>query len=255
MSTLQGIDRATDPRRALGSSAVIADSYPLWLRAVETVLESLGVATIGTASEPVDGIELITRLQPDILVTELDFGNDPNEGAAFIRGALDVQPDLKIIVLTMHADSALVAEVMTAGAAALAVKSVQPDDLAAAIRQTFEHSIYLATSVPHRVAAAEVATVTVTTAVEPPTDTVVRRLEPQGDYPKPLTKRESEILQLASDGLPNAEIARRLWVTEQTVKFHLSNIYRKLGVSNRTQASQWVHRRNRPDDPAVSEPA
>ena len=55
-----------------------------------------------------------------------------------------------------------------------------------------------------------------------------------------LTRREREILQLAAAGRSNAELARRLWVTEQTVKFHLSNVYRKLNVSNRTEASRWA---------------
>jgi DNA-binding CsgD family transcriptional regulator len=53
-----------------------------------------------------------------------------------------------------------------------------------------------------------------------------------------LTEREREILQLVSDGESNADVARKLWITEQTVKFHLSNVYRKLDVSNRTQASR-----------------
>ena len=55
-----------------------------------------------------------------------------------------------------------------------------------------------------------------------------------------LTRREREILQLVARGHSNRRVARRLWVTEQTVKFHLSNVYRKLGVSNRTEAGRWA---------------
>ena len=66
-------------------------------------------------------------------------------------------------------------------------------------------------------------------------------MEPRGAADDDLTAREREILQLVSDGLTNGQIARELWVTEQTVKFHLSNVYRKLGVSNRTQASRYAH--------------
>jgi DNA-binding NarL/FixJ family response regulator len=57
----------------------------------------------------------------------------------------------------------------------------------------------------------------------------------------PLTSRELEILRLTAQGLTNGRIARELWVTEQTVKFHLSNTYRKLGVTNRTEASRYAH--------------
>ena len=56
-----------------------------------------------------------------------------------------------------------------------------------------------------------------------------------------LTKRELEILLLVADGSSNGQLAKKLWVTEQTVKFHLSNIYRKLEVANRTEASRWAH--------------
>ena len=55
-----------------------------------------------------------------------------------------------------------------------------------------------------------------------------------------MTRREHEILRLVAEGLTNAQLARMLWLSEQTVKFHLSNIYRKLGVANRTEASRWA---------------
>jgi len=97
------------------------------------------------------------------------------------------------------------------------LKTAHPDDLTSAIRQAFEHSIYLAGVRP--------------TAAPP---------APQLDDSPGLTRRELEILQLVAEGHSNAELARMLWVTEQTVKFHLSNIYRKLDVANRTEASRWA---------------
>jgi DNA-binding CsgD family transcriptional regulator len=70
-----------------------------------------------------------------------------------------------------------------------------------------------------------------------------------------LTRRELEILRLMSEGLSNAELARMLWVTEQTVKFHLSNIYRKLGVANRTEASRWAQLNGLlPTEPLLTDP-
>jgi DNA-binding CsgD family transcriptional regulator len=63
---------------------------------------------------------------------------------------------------------------------------------------------------------------------------------PAADISPGLTRREYEILQLVAEGHSNAQLARMLWVTEQTVKFHLSNIYRKLDVANRTEASRWA---------------
>jgi DNA-binding NarL/FixJ family response regulator len=241
----QHAEREAPPSaHALGSTAVVADAYPLWLRAVESVLDGLGVTTIATTTVPSEGIDLIERTRPDILVTDLDFGVAEFEGAAFVRCALEIAPDLKVIVLTMHKDSSLVAEVIAAGAAVYAVKTVTPDDLAAAVRQLFEHSIFYAPA-----AALKYATGSARYSETPsPQPEAPRRLELAAGH-QPLTKRELEILDLVAEGLPNAEIGRRLWITEQTVKFHLSNVYRKLGVSNRTQASQWTHRHADPDGP------
>jgi DNA-binding NarL/FixJ family response regulator len=228
-------------RAVVGSTAVIADAYPLWLRAVESVLDGLGVKTVGATTTPEEGIELIALNRPDILVTDLDFGIEGAEGADFVRHALEVQPDLRVIVLTMHKESSMVEDAIAAGAAVYVVKTVTPGDLASAVRQTFDHSVFFA---PRE--ALEAADRTASHATP-----VVRRLDLALDASTTLTKREREILDLVAEGHPNAEIGRRLWITEQTVKFHLSNIYRKLGVSNRTQASQWTHRHWRDQDPAV----
>jgi DNA-binding NarL/FixJ family response regulator len=101
-------------------------------------------------------------------------------------------------------------------------RSTAPDDFAAAIRQSFENSIYLANRRGEGLAE--------------------RGVGKSGEPAKvKLTRREREILRLLADGYSNAQLAQMLWVTEQTVKFHLSNIYRKLNVSNRTEASRWAH--------------
>ena len=96
---------------------------------------------------------------------------------------------------------------------------MQAEDLAYAMRQAFEHSVFVAASPsgaapcgPHR---------------------------SRGDA-RAVTRREAEILRLVAEGHSNADVARMLWIAEQTVKFHLSNIYRKLNVSNRTEASRWA---------------
>jgi DNA-binding NarL/FixJ family response regulator len=94
-------------------------------------------------------------------------------------------------------------------------KTAHPDDLASAIRQVFDHSVFVAGSSP-------------------------APAYPRVGDPSGLTRREIEILQAVSEGHSNAQVATMLWITEQTVKFHLSNIYRKLDVSNRTEASRWA---------------
>jgi DNA-binding NarL/FixJ family response regulator len=110
--------------------------------------------------------------------------------------------------------------VFQAGAAAYVLKSAHPDDLASAIRQAFAHSVYFAPSGGLSNGHAGQGSVSADLAE--------------------LTKREREILKLAAEGHSNAQLARMLWVTEQTIKFHLSNTYRKLDVSNRTEAARWA---------------
>jgi two-component system response regulator DegU len=223
-------------------TAVLADAYPLWLDAVERVLRPLGVSVAGKATSPADAIELVAQLQPALFVTDLDFGIPDQGGIAYLKQALAVCPDVKVIVLATFEESHIVADAIAAGARAYALKHVLPDDLAAAVRQIFHHSIFFApTSSLTALAATDADTMrpgapTGLEALQPlaPASSVGSSAEPQ------LTRRELEILTLVADGLPNADIARRLWITEQTVKFHLSNIYRKLGVSNRTQASRWA---------------
>ena len=93
-----------------------------------------------------------------------------------------------------------------------------PTTCASAIRQAFDHSIYLARGHNGK----------------------RQRSRESIEEAWGLTRRELEILTLVAEGHSNAQLARMLWVTEQTVKFHLSNIYRKLNVSNRTEASRWA---------------
>ena len=126
---------------------------------------------------------------------------------------------------------------LVAGVSAYVVKTAHPEDLASAVRQAFSHSVYLAGR--RNLAPAP---------VEPKVEAA--------DEPG-LTRRELEILRLVAEGQSNAQLARMLWVNEQTVKFHLSNIYRKLDVANRTEASRWAQIHGLLDgrSPADSTPA
>ena len=205
-------------------TAVIFDAHPLWLEAVEGVLERLNVKIHGKTTSGMQALDLVRTHQPDVLLLEPDDGVTTSGGLDLMRRASDARPGLKIVVLGESQDNAAIDAAFDAGAVAYVFKSAHPDDLGSAIRQAFDVSIFLA-----------------------PTHWGLS-LANGGRVPEPapaqntpgLTKREVEILQLVSEGHSNGELARMLWVTEQTVKFHLSNIYRKLGVANRTEASRWA---------------
>jgi len=194
-------------------TAILVDRHPLWLAAVERVLSGLNVDVVGKTTSPETALELVDEHQPELMITEIDTGEDAIDGIACLARARERNPKLSAIVLSRYTDPDHIEEALAAGASAYVTKTAQREDLAVAVRQAFEHTIYL-----RRGRAVSTAEKSV------------------------LTRREREILQLVAEGLSNANIARQLWVTEQTVKFHLSNIYRKLGVANRTEASRWAHR-------------
>jgi DNA-binding NarL/FixJ family response regulator len=203
-------------------TAVVLDEHPLWLDAVEAVLARLHVKVERKTTSVARTLELIESHRPDVLLLEpIDSSGDAHR-LDLIRRAKDVHPTLKVIVLSNATEASAVDAAFAAGAVAYVFKSAHPDDLASAIRQAFDVSVFFAHS--HTVTAENV--------------TSIRQQAAQGQ--PGLTKRELEILQLVAEGHSNGELARMLWVTEQTVKFHLSNIYRKLDVANRTEASRWA---------------
>jgi DNA-binding NarL/FixJ family response regulator len=199
-----------------GRRAVLVDHHPLWLDAVEPIVESVGLKVVGKSTSGRGGLDLVMEHEPDVLVTGIVMPDGELDGIELTRRATDRHPSLKAIILSMYDDTKHVDAALAAGAVAYVIKTAHPDDLRSAIRQAFSHSIYL----PGRVAQS---------APSAPVE--------KNDLAD-LTRRELEILRLVAEGYSNSQLARMLWVTEQTVKFHLSNIYRKLDVSNRTEASR-----------------
>jgi DNA-binding NarL/FixJ family response regulator len=202
-------------------TAVVLDEQPLWLEAMEQLLGRVGVSIVGKTTDPMEALELVAEHRPDILLADYGATDGNLDAVDCVRKAQERHPELKTVVLSATAESQQIASAFAAGASVYCVKTAAKDDLMAGIRQAFEASIYLAHS-----AAAPTARESVT-ALEAPE----------------LTRREVEILQLVAEGHSNSQLARMLWVTEQTVKFHLSNIYRKLNVANRTEASRWAQLR------------
>jgi DNA-binding NarL/FixJ family response regulator len=199
---------------------VILDPHPLWLDAVEQILGRIHVEVIAKTTTADEALDAVSSHDPDLLVAEIDDERPGSRLFDCIRQARERRPALKVVVLSGDGTPDRIAQAFAAGAAAYVVKTAHPEDLCAAVRQAFEHSVYFPGTMPP----AAPAPVEEDTAV--------------------LTRRELEILQLVAEGHSNAQVGRLLWVTEQTVKFHLSNIYRKLDVSNRTEASRWAQVRN-----------
>ena len=199
-------------------TGIICDPHPMWLDAVELVLHRTGVEVVAKTTSSSEALVLAEQHRPELLITAIEQAPDELSGLVLIERARAAVPELRLIVLSMHGEPETIDAAFASGATAYVVKTASPEDLASAVRQTFSHSVYL----PGRPQAAAPP------APQPP------EAEPE------LTRRELEILRLVAEGHSNAQLAKMLWVTEQTVKFHLSNIYRKLEVANRTEASRWA---------------
>jgi DNA-binding NarL/FixJ family response regulator len=199
----------------------LLDPHPIWLDAVQLVLNRVGVDVVGKTTSGAEAVRLIGQHRPDLLTVEIDPLPGEVGGLEVLRQGRTEVEQLRAIVLSSHHDPPHIDSALAAGASAYVVKTAHPDDVASAVRQAFDHSVFMPGSQP---------TVGVPTQPQP------ERFERPGG----LTRRELEILKLVAEGHSNATLARMLWVTEQTVKFHLSNIYRKLDVTNRTEASRWA---------------
>jgi DNA-binding NarL/FixJ family response regulator len=125
-----------------------------------------------------------------------------------------------------HTDEAHIAAALQRGASAYIAKTVNPLDLASALRQAFDGTVY--------------------------TTFVAAEDESASGADLGLTEREIAMLRAVARGLSNQAIGREYWVTEQTVKFHLGNIYRKLGVTNRTEATRYAYEHGLLDSAATT---
>jgi DNA-binding NarL/FixJ family response regulator len=193
---------------------VIADDHRLTLDGVRRTLEAVeDIDVVGTASSGTQVMPLVKRTGPDIVL--LDIRMPGIDGITCLELLRKSHPDVKVVMLSAYSERDQVQTALGRGASAYIAKTVNPADLPSALRQVHEGTVY------HAIGIAE-------TTDDPGAAT-------------DLTKRELTVLQALARGLSNKAIGHEFWVTEQTVKFHLGNIYRKLGVVNRTAAVHYAH--------------
>lgn len=178
---------------------------------LEPALGRNGVTVLERTDDPDRVAALVQDHQPDLLI-----GPPSANGWGWLRQAKERLPSLRIVVVGGARDAERIDSALRAGATAYVVVGASEDDFAMALRQSFDRSLYLEPTYGALPSAPRTAGVK-------------------------LTRRETEVLSRVAQGLSNGEIARELWLTEQTIKFHLSNIFKKLGVRNRTSASRWAH--------------
>lgn len=168
---------------------------------------------VGEAGDGEQALTTFERVHPDVVLMDLKMPR--MDGVEATRALLKRDPEVRVIALTSFKDEALVREALDAGAIGYLLKDVDADDLADAIRAAHRGEPTLAPEAAWALFKA------------------ARRGHGLGDD---LTEREREVLALLVDGLTNREIADRLYISDSTVKTHVSNILSKLGVATRTEA-------------------
>jgi DNA-binding NarL/FixJ family response regulator len=172
-----------------------------------------GFEIVGEARTGAEVLPLVGRTDPDVVL--LDMRMPGIDGLGCLQRIRAAYPAVKVVICSISTDIDQIQAAFKRGASGYVVKTIVPGDLGPAIRQAVDGTAYHALGLP---AISE--------------ETAARTAG--------LSDREAEVLKAVASGLSNKAIAAELWVTAQTVKFHLTSIYRKLGISNRTEAARWA---------------
>lgn len=206
---------------------VVADDHRLMLEAIRTALTGASdIQIVGETTSGTQVLPLIGQTDPDLVL--LDFRMPEMDGLTCLDRIRKRYPKVKVVMLSAVDDPQLIDAALARGASAFIIKHIDPRDLPSALRQAFEGTVYQ----------------TLGTAV------------PNGDSPAQtagLSASEVKVLKAMAMGMSNKQIAKELWLSEQTVKFHLRNIYRKLDVGNRTEASRVAYEHGLVGNPFFAE--
>jgi DNA-binding NarL/FixJ family response regulator len=195
---------------------LVVDDHRLVRAGLVTLLDSAdGVDVVGEAADGARALDVARECRPDVVLMDLSMPG--LDGVAATRGLVAEQPQARVVVLTSFSDRKRVDDALAAGAVGYLLKDCAPEELLSAVRSAADGHV----PIDPRVAA---------------TLLPARRSDP-ADL---LSDREQEVLRLAAAGLANKQIGRRLDITESTVKVHLGNIYRRIGVADRTSAAMWA---------------
>ena len=202
---------------------LVVDDHALVRRGLVELLASADdVAVVGAAGDGEGALALAAEHAPDVIL--MDLSMPTMDGIEATRRVLTIQPSARVVVLTSFGERDLIFRALDAGAVGFLLKDVEPDELLRGIRAAAAGESPLAAKAAREVLAERAAR-----APARPADG--------------LTSREREVLSLVGVGLANKAIARRLGISEKTVKAHLTRVFSSIGVTDRTQAALWARSR------------
>lgn len=194
---------------------LVADDHRLMVEAIRLVLgEADDVEIVAEATKGSQVLPLVGQTSPDVVL--LDICMPEMDGLTCLDHLRKRFPDVTVVILSGQDDPETIRSALARGAASFVGKQVDPRDLASALRLAAQGAVYQAMK---------------------PEDGE----EAVAEGGTQLTPSEQRVLEALARGLSNKEIASELWLTQQTVKFHLTNIYRRLGVKNRTEAVRHAY--------------
>jgi DNA-binding NarL/FixJ family response regulator len=197
---------------------LLAEDHPVVRAGIESLLAvAEDVEVVGGVGDGEEAVELAAELQPDVVLIDLSMPR--LDGIAATAQIVAARPDARVVVLTAFADRERILGALDAGALGYLLKDASPEELLGGIRAAARGEAPLAPKAA--------------------TELLAARAE-QRDAG--LTDREAEVLALVAEGLPNKLIARRLEISEKTVKAHLTRVFERIGVTDRTQAALWARR-------------
>jgi DNA-binding NarL/FixJ family response regulator len=209
---------------------LIADDHAMLRYGLKQILElENDLEVIGQAGDGDEAIELAKKLLPDVIL--MDINMPGTDGIQAIEKLKLESHQFKIIVLTIHEDREYLLKTIHSGAVGYILKDTEPDILIKAIRTVYQGQSYIQPSM---------------------TKDLIQEVSNIGDTKKEkdesenvdLTEREIEVINLIADGLSNKEIASELKISEKTVKNHVSNLFKKLNIVDRTQAAIYAFKHN-----------
>ena len=210
---------SASPIRGLPIRVVLVDDHAVIRAGLAQLLASTDdISVVGQAGEGQQAVDVVREVRPDVVLMDLQMPGV--DGVVATRRVRAEVPGVDVLVLTSFSDSERILDALDAGAVGYLLKDADPDDVLAGIRA---------------VARGE-------SPIHPKAARALLGARRSGTSRPQLTGREVEVLRLVRAGLANKQIARRLDISERTVKAHLTSAFARIGVVDRTQAAVWAQR-------------
>ncbi len=198
---------------------LLADDHDVVRRGLTALLDGAGgFSVVGAAADGEEAIALAAEHDPDVVLMDLSMPGV--DGIEATRRLVGERPDIRVVVLTSFSDRERILDAIDAGAVGYLLKDAEPDELLRGIEAAARGESPLAPKAARAVLSARA------------------EARPAAE----LTAREQEVLALLAEGMANKQIARRLGIAEKTVKAHLTSVFQRIGVTDRTQAALWAQR-------------